>query len=411
MAKVTKTQVVKFIRKGEKGDPAVNIIVGSDTVVFTKSGQGAKITLQVFIGDRQLNYGDGTNDTFVCSTLGNSHYILDNNVYWTFKIESDNKTFDYLLSLQNKADLSAVLPFTITVNGISYSKTLTIKTVYDGNKGDKGEQGAVLRGPQAWADCSVGYVFQAGGEDESWKDVVLYNNNYYSCVKSHAKTASNYPGSAADVSNKYWQLGDKIELVATKILLTTYALVKNLGVEVIDMKDSSGNIIFQAKDGNVICNNGTFKNVKVGGVVTANLFYSPTLSVTSASDRTYTIDPVNAPYNCYFINEPTNTRFIVLPKAADYDGLEIQVFTKVTNWNVDKMTFIQAQSSDNLYIKANAFQAATYGSSIKFVTVESQDAEYKNYKGTTAYMCPNAMCKFKSINGNWYAIEGIFTGE
>ena len=135
MAKVTKTQVVKFIRKGEKGDPAVNIIVGSDTVVFTKSGQAAKITLQVFIGDRQLNYGDGTNDTFVCSTLGNSHYILDNNVYWTFKIESDNKTFDYLLSLQNKADLSAVLPFTITVNGISYSKTLTIKTVYDGTDG------------------------------------------------------------------------------------------------------------------------------------------------------------------------------------------------------------------------------------------------------------------------------------
>lgn len=409
MAKVTKTQVVKFIRKGEKGDPAVNIIVGSDTVVFTKSGQAAKITLQVFIGDRQLNYGDGTNDTFVCSTLGNSHYILDNNVYWAFKIESDNKTFDYLLSLQNKADLSAVLPFTITVNGISYSKTLTIKTVYDGNKGDKGEQGAVLRGPQAWADCSVGYVFQAGGEDESWKDVVLYDNNYYSCVKGHAKTASNCPGSAA--GNKYWQLGDKIELVATKILLTTYALVKNLGVEVIDMKDSSGNIIFQAKDGNVICNNGTFKNVKVGGVVTANLFYSPTLSVTSASDRTYTIDPVNAPYNCYFINEPTNTRFIVLPKAADYDGLEIQVFTKVTNWNVDKMTFIQAQSSDNLYIKANAVQVATYGNSIKSVTVESQDAEYKNYKGTTAYMCPNAMCKFKSINGNWYAIEGIFTGE
>lgn len=311
------------------------------------------------------------------------------------------------------ADTSAniQLSFTITYKGINHTRTVVIKTVEDGSKGDKGEQGATLRGPQAWADCSVGYVFQAGGEDESWKDVVLYNNNYYSCVKSHAKTASNYPGSAADVTNKYWQLGDKIELVATKILLTTYALVKNLGVEVIDMKDSSGHIIFQAKDGNVICNNGTFKNVKVGGIITANLFYGPTLSVTSASSRTYTIDPVNAPYNCYFINEPTNTRFIVLPKAADYDGLEIQVFTKVTKWNADKMTFIQAQSSDNLYIKANAFQAATYGSSIKPVTVESQDAEYKNYKGTTAYMCPNAMCKFKSINGNWYAIEGIFTGE
>lgn len=254
MAKVTKMQVVKFIRKGEKGDPAVNIIVGSDTVVFTKSGQAAKITLQVFIGDRQLNYGDGTNDTFVCSTLGNSHYILDNNVYWTFKIESDNKTFDYLLSLQNKADLSAVLPFTITVNGISYSKTLTVKTIYDG---------ATLRGPQAWSDCTVGYNFQAGGPADEWKDVVLYNNNYYSCVKSHTKTAGNYPGSTADVNNGYWKLGDKIELVATKILLATYALVENLGVTAIEMKDSNGNILFQAKDGNVTCNTGNFKNINV----------------------------------------------------------------------------------------------------------------------------------------------------
>lgn len=291
------------------------------------------------------------------------------------------------------------------------SRTQVVKFIRKGDPGDKGEQGATLRGPQAWSDCAVGYKFQAGKEGEQWKDVVMYNNNYYACIKSHTKTASNYPGSTTDRNNGYWQLGDKIELVATKLLLAAYALVENLGATAIEMKDSSGNVVFQAKNGNVICNNGTFKNVKVGGVITANLFYSPTLSVTSASSRTYTIDPVNAPYNCYFINEPTNTRFIVLPKAADYDGLEIQVFTKVTNWNVDKMTFIQAQSSDNLYIKANAFQVATYGSSIKSVTVESQDAEYKNYKGTTAYMCPNAMCKFKSINGNWYAIEGIFTGE
>lgn len=124
-----------------------------------------------------------------------------------------------------------------------------------------------MRGPQAWSDCATGYAFQAGGKGEQWKDVVLYNGNYYSCVKSHTKTASNYPGSTTAVSNGYWQLGDKIELVATKILLATYALVKNLGVEVVEAKDGAGNIIFQAKDGNVTCvGNITAKSLMLSAI-------------------------------------------------------------------------------------------------------------------------------------------------
>lgn len=140
------------------------------------------------------------------------------------------------------------------------SKTQVVKFI---RKGDKGEQGATLRGPQAWSDCATGYAFKAGGAGEQWKDVVLYNGNYYSCVKSHTKTESNYPGSTTANNNGYWQLGDKIELVATKILLATYALVENLGVAAIDMKDAAGNILFQAKDGNVTCKTGTFDGINV----------------------------------------------------------------------------------------------------------------------------------------------------
>lgn len=149
------------------------------------------------------------------------------------------------------------------------SKTCVVKFIRKGDPGRKGEPGAVLRGPQAWSDCATGYAFQCGAEGEAWKDVVLYGDNYYSCVKSHAKTADNYPGSTADQSNGYWRLGDKIELVATKILLASYALVKNLGVECIDMRDAAGNILFQAKDGNVTCKTGTFENIKVSGDITA----------------------------------------------------------------------------------------------------------------------------------------------
>lgn len=141
--------------------------------------------------------------------------------------------------------------------------TRVVKYIRKGETGDKGEQGAVLRGPQAWSDCATGYAFQAGGPNEKWIDVVLYNNNYYVCKQSHTKTSSNYPGSSA--GNSLWQLGDKIALVATNILLASYALVKNLGVEAIDMKDGNGNILFQAKDGNVICRTGTFQNCVIEG--------------------------------------------------------------------------------------------------------------------------------------------------
>ena len=149
---------------------------------------------------------------------------------------------------------------------------ITAQSLYyiaSGENGAKGDRGPALRGPQAWSDCAVGYVFQSGASGEEYKDIVLYGNNYYSCIKSHTKTASNNPGSATDTNSGLWKLADKLEIVATKILLAQYALVKNLGVEAIDMKDAEGNIIFQAKDGNVTCKSGIFENVTVAGDITA----------------------------------------------------------------------------------------------------------------------------------------------
>lgn len=159
------------------------------------------------------------------------------------------------------------------VTAIDTNRTIiTAQSLYYIASGENGDRGPTLRGPQAWSDCAVGYVFQSGANGEDYKDVVLYGGYYYSCIKSHTKTASNYPGSATDTNSGLWKLADPVEIVATKILLTQYALVKNLGVETIDMKDADGNIIFQAKDGNVTCNsgtftNGTFTNVKVIGSI------------------------------------------------------------------------------------------------------------------------------------------------
>lgn len=410
---VTKTQIVKFIRKGDKGDAGENGITISllPAALTPKVGVSNTLRVQVALydGGRLIGYNDETDGNMLCSTLPTSSAYK-----WTFRVESGKFYFFIMITPTGTTAIS--LPFTITYKGAKYDSVITIQPVANGAQG---KQGATLRGPQAWSDCANGYSFQAGGDGDSWKDVVIYKDNYYSCIKSHTKTADNYPGSTAANNNKYWQLGDKIELVASKILLATYALVKNLGVEAIDMKDASGNIVFQAKDGNVVCNSGTFNNITVKGnstlegIVKAQLYYSPTKTVTTATSRTYVIDPIAEPCCSFLINEPTNKRFIQLPNASLYDGLEIQVFTRISGrWSTDKMTFVKTAGTESLFVKANS-HAIEWNSSIKNydAVVNNYQAEYKDYGDTTIYMCPNCVCKFKSINGAWYAIEGLYTGE
>ena len=123
--------------------------------------------------------------------------------------------------------------------------TVITRTINYIRKAVKGEKGSVLRGPQLWNTCSNGYTFEAGGEGEEWKDVVLYNGNSYSCIKTHVKTADNYPGSAADLNNHYWRLGQSIELIIAHIILAQYQMVENLGVRTIEMKDKDGNVVFR----------------------------------------------------------------------------------------------------------------------------------------------------------------------
>lgn len=290
---------------------------------------------------------------------------------------------------------------------------ITAQSLYyiaSGENGAKGDRGPALRGPQAWSDCAVGYVFQSGASGEEYKDIVLYGNNYYSCIKSHTKTASNNPGSATDTNSGLWKLTDKLEMVATKILLAQYALVKNLGVEAIDMKDANGNIIFQAKDGNVTCNSGTFISITVKGnssfegSVKANMLYGTVKKVTPGG--TYTIDPVNEPYNVYYVENPTKRTFIVLPKAANYEGLEINIFTKMPpSGSLSDRTIVKAQDNDDFYVKQNV------GIVSRSIAVEKINVEYTNFKDDIITTTPNVYIRFKCIGGAWYAISGQFTGE
>lgn len=381
------TRIVKFLRRGEKGNSLITAVT----------------ELRRYTQAQWQAYGK-----------------VGTEINWTgINNASDMKIGDTIVIngvVTDKENISVSLYGTIVaINGTSVKERATVLIMSGergnpGSSGSKGDRGPALRGPQAWSDCAVGYMFQSGASGEEYKDVVLYGGYYYSCIKSHTKTASNNPGSATDTNSGLWKLADPVEIVATKILLAQYALVKNLGVEAIDMKDANGNIIFQAKDGNVTCNSGTFKNITVKGnssfegSVKANMFYGTVRKVTPGS--TYTIDPVNEPYNFYYVENPTKRTFIVLPKVANYDGLEINIFTKMPpSSSLSYRTIVKAQGNDDFYVKQNA---AIVSSNI---AVEKINVEYTNFKNDVVTTAPNAYIRFKCIGGAWYAISGQFTGE
>lgn len=405
-------QSLYYIASGENGEDgndgvdAITIDITPPIILHKKTATNTSyaVTIKVFEGTEQLISSNGSGSSFKCN-VDTSNFptgLKGNTVAGT-------NVYTLILVVEANSNPSKDIAISIVCRGVTHKRTVSFKTVADGQPGAKGDRGPALRGPQAWSDCAVGYMFQSGVSGEEYKDVVLYGNNYYSCIKSHTKTGKE-TGANNTLSTDYWKLADKLEIVATKILLAQYALVKNLGVEAIDMKDADGNIIFQAKDGNVTCNSGTFKNITVKGnssfegSVKANMFYGTVRKVTPGS--TYTIDPVSEPYNFYYVENPTKRTFIVLPKAANYEGLEINIFTKsLPSSSLSYRTIVKAQANDDLYVKQNA---AIVSSDL---AVEKINVGYTNFKNDSVTTATDSYIRFKCIGGAWYAISGQFTGE
>lgn len=405
-------QSLYYIASGEDGEDgndgidAITIDITPPIILHKKMAANTSyaVTIKVFEGTKQLISSNGSGSSFKCN-VDTSNFptgLKGNTVAGT-------NVYTLILVVEANSNPSKDIAISIVCRGVTHKRTVSFKTVADGQPGAKGDRGPALRGPQAWSDCAVGYMFQSGASGEEYKDVVLYGNNYYSCIKSHTKTGKEI-GANNTLSTDYWKLADKLEIVATKILLAQYALVKNLGVEVIDMKDADDNIIFQAKDGEVTCNKGTFNSITVKGnstfegSVKANMFYGTVKKVTPG--RMYTIDPVNEPYNFYYVENPTERTFIVLPKAANYEGLEINIFTKsLPSSSLSYRTIVKAQANDDLYVKQNA---AIVSSGL---AVEKINVGYTNFKNDSVTTTTDSYIRFKCIGGAWYAISGQFTGE
>ena len=270
-------------------------------------------------------------------------------------------------------------------------------TPYDGKDGENGKSPAmVYRGVYDSSKTYYGNQYRV--------DAVKYNGIYYVARID----AGEFYNVAPTNTSKWNNFGAQFESVATELLLAENAniagfIFRNNRLES-SLSDANGqpNVILDGFSG----------NSRFSGILKASLYYGSTKKITDATNQTYQINPQIEPFNCFFIDEPTNIRFVTLPKAADYDGLEIRIYTKVTNWNPDKWSVVKAQSTDDFYVKLeNIYSIYDAGDKKYVAAVENYMTQYTNIKGTGCAMIPNMMHIFKSMNGAWFSIQGLYTGE
>lgn len=270
-------------------------------------------------------------------------------------------------------------------------------TPYDGKDGENGKSPAmVYRGVYDSSKTYYGNQYRV--------DAVKYNGIYYVARID----AGEFHNVAPTNTSKWNNFGAQFESIATGLLLAENAniagfIFRNNRLES-SLSDANGqpNIILDGVSG----------NSRFSGILKASLYYGSMKKITDATNREYQIDPQKEAFNGFFIDEPTDIRFVTLPKAKDYDGLEIKIYTKQSHWTPDRWTVVQSQSTDDFYVKLGNIYNVYDANDKKFVAaLENYMTPYTNIKGTGCAMIPNVMHTFKSMNGAWFSIQGLYTGE
>lgn len=317
---------------GAAGKDAINIQFSMPTIVHKKSQFAGTYAIDV------RAYKAGVELACSVSVEVPSNYASSVKA----SVINNGKGKRVIVVIGANIDVYTNLAFAVKVENVTYKYTIPVKTIADGEDGKRGETGATLRGPQSWANCGNGYSFESGASGEEWKDVVIYNSGYYSCIKSHIRTETNFPGSAEDQNNQYWRLGSPIEMVIAKIILSQYQLVDNLGVKVIEMKDENGKMMFLAKDGKVICNGGIFQNISVSGDISVGRLRYNENTVT---DGTSVI-------NGSFIRGGGT---YVLPHLSDGEFMRIVVFNPIITRSTPLATLKGEQEMDAFMAAGSSF--------------------------------------------------------
>lgn len=253
--------VIPVVHDGADGENAVTVQISPESILHKKATTSSQYSLAIRVWNGKTAVpASGFSAKIQSKPNGLSEYPI---------VSAADSYINYLgISISANTEIYGDITIAVTYNGNTYTKVVPFKTIVNGDPGIKGEKGASLRGPQAWSDLSVGYQFYQGKNSEEYKDIVLYNGNFYSCIKTHVKSATNYPGGTEDTSNGYWKVSENFELIATKVFFAKLAQIDNLEIgDHINIKDKNGVIVLVANKDGLTCKQGTFENVQISGVL------------------------------------------------------------------------------------------------------------------------------------------------
>lgn len=422
---------------GHKGDDSVvyDLKPNFDVLLFHSNGDGAAFTPASYTlrcgyvktdGDTRTVYDYPSSGTFGSLYLlyriiqangtpvptfgGDQPYgwdWIDNNNTGEFKDGNGN------LVVPNTTDriaidfaITSVTPRTcndstnvIAIVRVPIQKISDGDTGATGATGPQGSRGPALRGPQEWNDLPSNYHLYAGAEGQVYQDVVRYNGYYYLCIKAHNKAPSNYPGSSQDQIYHYWQLGDSIDLIATKVLLAANAIINFAQTnQILVMKSDGTTVALGLGGGNYplwigapAATNAPFKvdidgkmkatGAEIGGKVTAQSLTMP--FETKNGDYTYALDD---PCNIVLGLNGANTCTITFPdNNTAFDGRRV-----IVSWPPMRT----AMESPHAILGR-----------IRCPNKDAGSAFYSSYFASQIYSAAGGIAELICISGTWWLLN------
>ncbi len=410
------TETIPILVDGKKGNDGQSITGKAGKMCYIAGEY--RSTLTYVSNDKQtvaveMPQGDGTSEiwylTAATNVVDGIHYApKDGSPYWEKGLNSFNliKT-EYLFA--NFASLGKFI-----VSGDWFFSQYGTLVDIDGNETeiDTDEKAEDLY------DGAVPYMYFDSG-DPMAED---YPADYYKfrpTLALDAMTGKIYALSA-HIKGYVVVKSGIIDLVNTKVILTNGGSQETL-IESGRIKTSLLNadqILANAIKGKMIdaenatINNlnvvtGTFNNINVSGIIKASLIYEKTQTYSGQGD--FIITPsFNNPGSFCFIPNAGSSITVYLPKASDYDGLELKLFCKYNNGGG---VSVRRAIDSNDYIYSREFVLVNTSETGGYEYAEVPLAGGALKRSTVASLGLNQQVIFKSIDGDWYVISGRVSGN
>lgn len=437
------SRVVRFIKKGDKGDADViyTLKPNIDVLNFHSVGNGALFTPASFTLRCGYVKTEGNSRTvydYSANNMAGPYYLLwraikaDGNPEATFGgvqvygwdwCNSNNHGYkDGNGNLVIPGTTSHIaIDFALSTQQASASNDSTdlvalvrvrILKVSDGNTGPRGYNGCHLRGPQDWNSLPVGYDFyqgySAGGE--SYLDFVLYNGTIYMCVSSHTKTANNYPGSNDDDNDGLWQTSVALGLVCANVFFGDHGFFGDAIISGGWLYSANGSIlgVQYAKD-------ALFSGVKAYTLFNPeNPFgdntdeWSMSLSnVQKAANDNYDLSIENMPFDAGVVMAfDLHIQVIAISSNDQLKDAELRLYRLQ---DMSYQSYIINSSSDNLYLDIPFYLASS--GNYKLMLIDTKGCTEFSYTILVRRVnfIPNFCLNLKS--GSVLQQTGIFSGH